>query len=52
MRAAAILREDRAYVEGLREDPSAVTLPLVRRGGEQRRLHAANIARLGPDASR
>jgi glyoxylase-like metal-dependent hydrolase (beta-lactamase superfamily II) len=45
-RAAAILREDRAYVEGLGEDPSGVALPLVRRGGEQRRLHAANVARI------
>ncbi len=46
-RAAAILREDRAYVEGLRDDPRGVALPLVRRGGEQRRLHAANLARVG-----
>jgi glyoxylase-like metal-dependent hydrolase (beta-lactamase superfamily II) len=46
VRAAAILREDRAYVEGLREDPRRVALPLARRGAEQRRLHAANLARL------
>ena len=46
VRAAAILREDHAYVTGLRGDPAAVTLPLVRRGPEQRRLHAANLARL------
>jgi glyoxylase-like metal-dependent hydrolase (beta-lactamase superfamily II) len=46
VRAAAILREDRAYVEGLRDDPGGVALPLVRRGGEQRRLHAANVARV------
>lgn len=47
-RAQAILREDRAYVAGLRGDPAEITLPLVRRGPEQRRLHAANLARLAP----
>ena len=50
-RAAAILREDRAYVEGLRTDPAGAALPLVRRGPEQRRLHAANVAGLGADPS-
>jgi len=47
VQAAAILREDRAYLEGLREDPDGVALPLVRRGVEQRRLHAANLAAPG-----
>ncbi len=46
VRASAILGEDRAYVEGLRDDPRGVALPLVRRGGEQRRLHAENVARV------
>jgi len=46
-RAAAVLREDRAYVEGLRDDPAGISLPLVRRGAEQRRLHAENVERLG-----
>jgi glyoxylase-like metal-dependent hydrolase (beta-lactamase superfamily II) len=41
-RAAAILREDRAYLEAL---PDA-ELPLARRTGAQRKLHAENVARL------
>jgi glyoxylase-like metal-dependent hydrolase (beta-lactamase superfamily II) len=45
-RAAAILREDRAYVEALLVDPDAATLPLARRSGEQRRIHAANVERV------
>jgi glyoxylase-like metal-dependent hydrolase (beta-lactamase superfamily II) len=45
-RAAAILREDRAYLEGLVEDPDAVSLPLARRTGEQRRIHAENVERV------
>jgi glyoxylase-like metal-dependent hydrolase (beta-lactamase superfamily II) len=40
-RAAAILREDRAYVSAL---PHA-ELPLARRSAEQRRIHARNVAR-------
>jgi glyoxylase-like metal-dependent hydrolase (beta-lactamase superfamily II) len=45
-RAAGVLGEDRAYVEGLRDDPSGVGLPAGRRGAaELRRLHAGNIAR-------
>ena len=46
VRAAAILREDRAYVEGL---PDAA-LPLARRSAEQRRVHAENVARVGAGA--
>ena len=46
-RAAAILREDRSYLEGLLEDPASVQLPLARRSGEQRRIHAENVARVG-----
>jgi glyoxylase-like metal-dependent hydrolase (beta-lactamase superfamily II) len=42
-RALAILREDRAYLEGL---PGAA-LPLARRDEMQRRIHDANVARLG-----
>jgi glyoxylase-like metal-dependent hydrolase (beta-lactamase superfamily II) len=38
-RAAAILREDRAYLEGLPDAP----LPLARRTGAQKRIHAANV---------
>lgn len=43
-RAAAILREDRAYLEALREDPGSAKLPLARRGGEMRKIHASNVA--------
>jgi glyoxylase-like metal-dependent hydrolase (beta-lactamase superfamily II) len=43
-RAAAILGEDRAYLEGLRDDPEAVKLPLARRGAQQRKIHASNLA--------
>ena len=45
--ARALLREDRAYLEALRVGrarPGA--LPAGRRDAEQRRLHAANVARL------
>jgi len=41
-RAAAILREDLAYLEGL---PSA-PLPLARRTGAQRAIHEQNVARV------
>jgi len=41
-RAAAILREDRAYLEGL---PDA-QLPLARRTKAQRKIHAENLERL------
>jgi glyoxylase-like metal-dependent hydrolase (beta-lactamase superfamily II) len=45
-RAAAILREDRAYVEALLEHGKAAKLPLARRTGEQRRIHGENAERL------
>ncbi len=45
--ARALLREDGDYLEALRERrPAAAALPRSRRGAEQRRLHAANLARL------
>ena len=40
-RAAAILREDRAYLEGLQRGD--VELPLARRTGAQRRIHESNV---------
>jgi glyoxylase-like metal-dependent hydrolase (beta-lactamase superfamily II) len=43
-RAAAILREDRTYVEALVADPEAAKLPLARRSAQQRKIHAANVA--------
>ena len=45
-RAAAILREDRAYVEGLLDAPEAAPLPLARRSARQRAIHADNLARV------
>jgi glyoxylase-like metal-dependent hydrolase (beta-lactamase superfamily II) len=41
-RALAILREDRAYLEGLPDAP----LPLARRTATQRRIHEENLRRL------
>jgi glyoxylase-like metal-dependent hydrolase (beta-lactamase superfamily II) len=46
VRAAAILREDRAYLEALLEHGEAAKLPLARRSAEQRKIHAANVARV------
>jgi glyoxylase-like metal-dependent hydrolase (beta-lactamase superfamily II) len=46
-RAAAILREDLAYVEGLVASGDA-PLPLARRDGTQKAIHAANVARVAP----
>lgn len=43
VRAAAILREDVAYLEGLPDAP----LPLARRSTQQRRIHARNRERVG-----
>ncbi len=40
-RAAAILREDVAYLEALPDAP----LPIARRSAAQRKIHAANVAR-------
>jgi glyoxylase-like metal-dependent hydrolase (beta-lactamase superfamily II) len=41
-RALAILREDRAYLEGLPDVP----LPLARRSAAQKKIHAANLERV------
>jgi hypothetical protein len=46
VRAAAILREDRAYLEGLLSDGEAAPLPLARRTAAQRQIHASNAAHL------
>jgi glyoxylase-like metal-dependent hydrolase (beta-lactamase superfamily II) len=45
-RAAAILREDRAYLEALLERGADAPLPLARRTGAQRRIHAENVTRV------
>jgi glyoxylase-like metal-dependent hydrolase (beta-lactamase superfamily II) len=44
VRAAAILREDRAYLEALRDRGADAPLPLARRSGAQKRIHADNVA--------
>jgi glyoxylase-like metal-dependent hydrolase (beta-lactamase superfamily II) len=46
VRAAAILREDRAYLEALLEHGEAAKLPLARRTNEQRRIHERNVRRV------
>jgi glyoxylase-like metal-dependent hydrolase (beta-lactamase superfamily II) len=46
-RAGAILREDRAYVEALRDLGAGAPLPLARRTPAQRAVHAGNVARRG-----
>jgi glyoxylase-like metal-dependent hydrolase (beta-lactamase superfamily II) len=46
-RALAILREDVAYLEALRTDGADAEIPLARRNGFQRKLHAENAARVG-----
>jgi hydroxyacylglutathione hydrolase len=43
-RALAILREDRAYLEALRERGADAPLPLARRTGAQQRIHEKNSA--------
>lgn len=47
VRAAAILREDVAYLEALQRDGAAAPLPLARRNGGQRKLHEYNVSLLG-----
>ena len=46
VRAAAILREDRSYVEALLDHREAAKLPLARRTAAQRKIHARNIERV------
>jgi glyoxylase-like metal-dependent hydrolase (beta-lactamase superfamily II) len=45
-RAAAILREDRDYLESLLSQGAEAKLPLARRTGEQKRIHAENVERI------
>ena len=49
-RAGAILGEDVAYLEALLERGAAAPLPLARRNGAQRRIHAENVARVAAGA--
>jgi glyoxylase-like metal-dependent hydrolase (beta-lactamase superfamily II) len=46
VRAAAILREDRTYVEALLEQGEDARLPLARRPGAQKKIHARNLGRV------
>jgi hydroxyacylglutathione hydrolase len=50
VRAAALLREDRAYLEALRERGADAELPLARRTAVQRQVHAENVTRVSPPA--
>jgi hydroxyacylglutathione hydrolase len=45
-RAAAILREDLAYVDALEARGADAPLPIARRSGQQRQIHAENVKRL------
>jgi glyoxylase-like metal-dependent hydrolase (beta-lactamase superfamily II) len=47
-RAAAILREDRAYLEALLDRGAGAPLPLARRTGAQRAIHVQNVERVTP----
>jgi glyoxylase-like metal-dependent hydrolase (beta-lactamase superfamily II) len=44
--ALAILREDRAYLHGLLEHGADAELPLTRRNGAMRKIHAENAGRV------
>ena len=45
-RALAIAREDRAYLEALLADGADAKLPLTRRTGAQKKIHAENAERV------
>jgi glyoxylase-like metal-dependent hydrolase (beta-lactamase superfamily II) len=45
-RALAILREDRAYLEALVAEGAGAKLPLTRRSGAQKKIHAENVERV------
>lgn len=45
--ALAVLREDVAYLEALGSEGAGAQLPLARRSGEMRRIHADNAQRVG-----
>jgi glyoxylase-like metal-dependent hydrolase (beta-lactamase superfamily II) len=46
VRATALLREDRAYLEGLRERGVDAELPLARRTAAQKVTHASNVTQV------
>ena len=45
--ALAILREDVTYLQALQSDPESAKLPIARSDGQQKKIHAENLARLG-----
>jgi glyoxylase-like metal-dependent hydrolase (beta-lactamase superfamily II) len=47
--ARRLLEEDIAYLSALERDGAAAPLPRGRVTGEQRRIHAENVTRAGPD---
>ena len=46
-RALAVLREDRAYLSALAADGADAALPLTRRNGAMKKIHAENVERAG-----
>jgi len=50
-RALAIVREDRSYLSALVERGADAPLPLTRRNGAMRKIHAENVARVATRAS-
>jgi glyoxylase-like metal-dependent hydrolase (beta-lactamase superfamily II) len=50
-RAAALLREDRAYLEELAERGPDASLPLARRNGAMKKIHAENVERVATPPS-
>ncbi|MEI6446330.1 MAG: MBL fold metallo-hydrolase, partial [Actinomycetes bacterium] len=45
-RANAVIGEDLAYLDSLEQHGAGAQLPLARRTGEQKRIHAENAARI------
>jgi len=50
-RAAALLREDRAYLSALVERGPDAPLPLTRRNGAMKKIHAENVTRVSSPAN-
>ena len=46
-RALAVLREDRAYLDALVADGADAALPLTRRNGAMKKIHAENVKQAG-----
>jgi glyoxylase-like metal-dependent hydrolase (beta-lactamase superfamily II) len=48
--ALALLEQDAAYLEALGSDGAGASLPIGRRTGAQRKIHAENVARVGSES--